>query len=572
MSNPSFSNIDRWLFELYEGNLSPEQVQQLEVFLLQHPELEVDRDMWELAKVEKTEVVYPHQDKFIRRKPVGLYMMAGFTSIAIFILIGVNLFMNLESNSVSNGLVAKHQLAGKKSNDSKSKDDVIQSKERIGFTENSEFEPLNDFVLSDDNKFIPLGLSNAAFRGTEIRISNNIDAETANQEKSKFKDLNKTELDKIEFNQTVERKAFSDEKRTLKTKSLSQLDVLATRNWIESGSIVGAAKSSESVHSAGMSTRLSKATRALTRMMDNPVALKNLKDPNFHLPGMLPADVNFGNTGTLPATRIQTLTRLQWPNQKNQQLINQLALDSYVYAIRGGVGLQVNHAFYGNGEIMNSAVSMTYSPKISVNRNILIEPALRFKMGNKSLDPQKIDGFGFAEMDRENVQSFYPNGTSPVGQQLWYRDLGVGLMINTKWFFVGVQGDNLFRHYDNIYSGEGSASRRVGQHFIATIGTDYESKRELIGLSPYFVYQQREALKELWMGVNTRVSWFTTGIAVSDRLDAVASAGLKFSRFALSYQLDYTKSALWNKQLLSHQLSFKFISFNQNKKQKFLNL
>ena len=92
MSNPSFSNIDRWLFELYEGNLSPEQVQQLEVFLMQHPDLDIDKDMWELARVEKTEAVFPHQDKFIKHKPVGLFMMAGFASISIFIVIGINLF------------------------------------------------------------------------------------------------------------------------------------------------------------------------------------------------------------------------------------------------------------------------------------------------------------------------------------------------------------------------------------------------------------------------------------------------------------------------------------------------
>jgi hypothetical protein len=89
MSNPSFSNIDRWLFELVEGNLSPEQIAQLEAFLLRHPELDVDRDMWDLAKIEQQEVVYPHQDKFIKRKPIGLYMMAGMTSIAIFVSIGL---------------------------------------------------------------------------------------------------------------------------------------------------------------------------------------------------------------------------------------------------------------------------------------------------------------------------------------------------------------------------------------------------------------------------------------------------------------------------------------------------
>ena len=52
MSKPSFSNIDLWLFELAEGNLSPEQVKQLEMFLLQYPELDVERDVWEMCFLE----------------------------------------------------------------------------------------------------------------------------------------------------------------------------------------------------------------------------------------------------------------------------------------------------------------------------------------------------------------------------------------------------------------------------------------------------------------------------------------------------------------------------------------
>ena len=54
MSNPSFSNIDLWLFELAEGNLSPEQIERLEMFILQNPDLDFDRDVWEMAKANAT--------------------------------------------------------------------------------------------------------------------------------------------------------------------------------------------------------------------------------------------------------------------------------------------------------------------------------------------------------------------------------------------------------------------------------------------------------------------------------------------------------------------------------------
>jgi hypothetical protein len=104
MSNPSFSNIDRWLFELMEGNLSSEQKAQLESFLIQHPELDVDRDTWELARVDSQEIVYPQQEKLFKRKPVGLYMSLGFASIAILISLGV---LNNQVESFNNNNVAK---------------------------------------------------------------------------------------------------------------------------------------------------------------------------------------------------------------------------------------------------------------------------------------------------------------------------------------------------------------------------------------------------------------------------------------------------------------------------------
>jgi type IX secretion system PorP/SprF family membrane protein len=324
---------------------------------------------------------------------------------------------------------------------------------------------------------------------------------------------------------------------------------------------------SSSDYKQSFSSRLSKAKRALTRMMDNPVALKNLKDPYYHIPALQAMDVNFGSVGTLLATRVQTLTRAQWLGEENQQFMNQIAVDGYAYGIRGGLGLQLNNGYYANGQIMNSSAAITYSPKFSVNRNILVEPSVRFKMGNKSLNSSKITDLGQAEMDRGNVHEFYPSGAAPIGKDLWYRDMGLGLMVNTKWFFVGVQGDNLFKHYDNVYSN--STNKRAGTHFIATIGTDYESQRENIGLSPYIVYQKNEQLSEAWLGLNARYDWITMGAAVSSKADLVGSIGLKFNRFAVNYNMDYTHSYLFNKQIISHQLSLRFVAFSNKNRQKF---
>ena len=112
MSNPSFSNIDRWLFELMEGNLTPEQEAQLEAFLLMHPELDVDRDSWELAKVDSNAIVeFPDKHKLSKRRPIGLYMSLSFASMAGLIAIGLySMLGDFTQFSIQANLLSKNGL------------------------------------------------------------------------------------------------------------------------------------------------------------------------------------------------------------------------------------------------------------------------------------------------------------------------------------------------------------------------------------------------------------------------------------------------------------------------------
>jgi type IX secretion system PorP/SprF family membrane protein len=572
MSNPSFSNIDRWLFELMEGNLSAEQEQQLEAFLLQHPELDVDRDMWEMATVQKEEVVYPHQDRIVRRKPVGLYMMAGFTSIAIFIGLGIVDFVSSSTNSI----YTQQQLATEQTTSAQKVQSTNSTKQQqtktgfvstdltLGQTTNPQVQTINT-----NNNFRPTGgqVVPNSFNSPLLASNNSNPSNLSNEgyrakvaEPVEVRGTNPSNPSNLSNNSNQSNPFLEDDLATTPAQPVD-VESYKEKNYRTGPTFTANNRFSSSDYKESFSSRLSKAKRALTRMMDNPVALKNLKDPYYHIPALQSMDVNFGSVGTLMATRVQTLTRAQWLGEDNQQFMNQISADGYAYGLRGGIGLQLNNGYYANGQIMNSSAALTYSPKFSVNRNILVEPSIRFKMGNKSLNSSKITDIGQAEMDRGNVYEFYPSGSAPIGKDLWYRDMGLGLMVNTKWFFLGVQGDNLFKHYDNVYSN--SKDKRAGTHFIATVGTDYESQRENIGLSPYIVYQQNEQLSEAWLGLNTRYEWFTLGAAVSSKADLVGSVGLKFKRFAVNYNMDYTHSYLLDKQVISHQLSLRFVAFSK---------
>src|SRR5690606_31943114 len=91
--------------------------------------------------------------------------------------------------------------------------------------------------------------------------------------------------------------------------------------------------------------------RKVRNMMDNPIALKNFRDPHYNIPGLSVSDVNFSSAGNQLASRVQTLSRLQWYGKENQQLTNQLNVDGYVYGMRGGLALQINHSRYSSGGV-----------------------------------------------------------------------------------------------------------------------------------------------------------------------------------------------------------------------------
>lgn len=551
MSNLSYSNIDRWLFELVEGNLSPEQIAQLESFLIQHPELDVDKDMWEMAKVDSHEVVYPNQQKLIKRRPVGIYMSLGFASIAVVISLG---FLNFISTQPF-GLELDTQVMAVISENGQTK--ILNSAVKKSISTNEiqiQSQIDNSHLLGNNNLFNNFS-NQTAFISSSILESDIVNVDNFENQNTNLAILeNKIVLESLE---------------TEKAKEIP--------NEISSKDFASKSFTSKSVrfvktdYKMPFSSKLNKMGRSIQRMMDNPVALKNTKDPYYHVPGMQAMDVNFGAVGTLLATRVQTVSRAQWLGQNNQQITNQISVDGYSYGMRGGIGFQLDQNYYGKGEIVNYNASLIYSPKFSIARNVVLEPSVRFKMGNKRIDTDQILPGSIVEYDRMNPQEFYGNGSAPIGKSLWYKDLGLGLMVNTKWFYVGVQQDNLLRHFDNIYSSDIANPRRIGKHFVATIGTDYESKKENLTVSPYFVYQQKESLSEGWLGFNFRYHWLTMGGAISSNMAPAASVGLKFSHFMIAYNADYTFSQYLNGSRLSHQLTLRFLSKPSRIGQRLLN-
>ena len=71
MKFPNRNNIDRWIFDYTEGNLSPEQETLLENYILNNPDLEVDLDAWQLATVSTENLIYTEKEKAFKIDGIG---------------------------------------------------------------------------------------------------------------------------------------------------------------------------------------------------------------------------------------------------------------------------------------------------------------------------------------------------------------------------------------------------------------------------------------------------------------------------------------------------------------------
>lgn len=555
MSRPTFENIDQWLFEYTEGTLSPAQESQLMDFIRLNPEVITDLKAWKQSKAAP--IATPQFSTASLIKPTPLLMrpisLVTIGVVAIFLgLLGFNSFNTIPLYS------------------------KVDIDAEIIYAADEDDQALFASII----KQTPKETENKTRQSTSL--AKNI--ESSNKNSRKNIGLPETTLDEetTQFNNTVSQFEidynqlnFIQKSFEAKAKDLNDISAYLNgqrENDQEVSNSTAKIISSADVAKMTLKKTINSAYRKIKRMADQPVALRNTKDPYYHTPMMTGYKANSAMVGTAQGNRVQATSRLQWLDKSNTQLMNTLSWDGYVYALRGGLGIDANYNTYKTNALNNYSVGFTYSPKFSINKKVSFEPAMRFKMGVVNVDPNsKVIGSKI-EVDRHNIIPLFENETTVSGNQLWYRDLGLGFMLNTEWFYLGFNADNLGRHNNNFYSGDLNKSYHQNIHYIAVLGTEYQSFTRDIKISGYGLFQNFGELNELWLGGNVQYKWLQAGVGVSTNADLGASLGTSFNRFSLHYNIDYTKSRLLNDKLLSHQVTMKILLKPSRYAAKFLNI
>ena len=563
---PTHENIDRWLFDYTEGNLSADQEQQLESFLMDHPELELDMDAWEMAKVDVAPMIFDNKTALYRKRSYKPAL--ALFSVLLLVVSGLMFFKNAKNESaqasVAKGANQKDLLKDNRTEENtkralnesqynqKTNDD--QSSSPVEGLYNS--TPVSSPIETTRNKTGQISsISIGQQRQNQQRHAkeSSFIAETKIQTTGVYSTLNDLTFEKMEFMEIHPLKTmFIGRHRT----NVKNVELMEGHEAI----------------SSDLSLDNLNIIRKIDQLLSKDIGLSNNQNYDYTVSGQSNLDLNFSSVGTTSQTRFQLISSLRSLEEPSQlKLSNQLSLDGYSRNIRSGFGVQANYDLFGDGMIKTSQVAVIFSPKIALSRKISIEPAVRFKMGTHELDATKVMNSTSVEQNIGQVNQFNFDPNLAIGKTLWYRDLDAGLTINTPILFLSTQISNIFQHNENIYSNDGG-TMRASRALNLIAGTQYASRNEKMIFSPYALYQQTKFQQQIFGGFTFKAGKAQLGMSYGHLATGSLSLGYVGENFTLIGQSSYGTLASTLNKTFTHQLTLRIHSSVSKKARRYISL
>lgn len=557
---PTHENIDRWLFDYTEGNLSSDQEEQLELFLMNHPELELDMDAWEQAKVDVVPMSFEHKESLYKKrnyKPV-----LALALLALFITASTFYFTDQKESSS----FAANQKVEKQT---KVDDHTVNASRKLSPTPS---RPSTN--ISPATFFHETNLSSPV--SSPVETSRNVAVPFHSEEStSAFHSLSDPSVNQALFTNTlgetastIERTHPIKEEERMKTNALKGMKVGGYRTNFKAEELV----QSKLKDVAEISLGDIDLFRKIDHLLSKDIGLSNNQSYDYAIPNQSNLDLNFSSVGTTSQTRFQAVSSIRsFASSTQSKMNNQLSLDGYSRNMRAGFGLQMNYDQFNNGLLKNSNVAAIFSPKIALTRKISLEPAVRFKMGTRTLDQQKMVNHSQTEFETGQVNTFQFDTSLAIGRTLWYRDLDAGLTIHTPLFFLSAQLTNLFSHNENVYSNTVTALK-AAKNLTLIAGTQYISRNEQLIFAPYVLLQHNLYRQELFGGFTFKAGKFQVGGSYSNQASGSLSIGYQGKNFALIGQSSYLSLASMTEKTFAHQLTLRIHSSVSKKARRYISL
>ena len=567
MNIPNRENIDRWLFDWTEGNLSPSQEMQLEEFLIKNPDLSIDADAWDAATVSSIPFAYDNQASLKKRKKRVFAYWQFYALILLIATAGTSLYFSFKTES--------QQIAAKTSNAFTSPISKIATRSTI----NNDTQDL----ITANSPISNSGRQNfyeaPSYQASLIKYTENINTNVLplSSEKEKVSFDNNTITNTIEM---AIQPIIPIENIELTDKlDSSAVSAVSIEPSIEADEIIQSEGENEnedkklSRKKINLPTLKLNSSSKLSKWVKKDLTNTNQKDRVYALSEKSNLDLNNSFVGNISQLKFQSMSTARWIDIADQQKISQqISFDGYLREAKAGLGIISNYSNFSNGLIQDWNLNLIYAPKLAINRYLTIEPSMKYTFGKKVLNSSKVINNSTVEVETNQLETFSIDPNQAIGKNLWYRDLGAGLIINAGPIYFGGQVNNLLKHQDNLYSNDYTSIRRADRELTLVGGTDFNSKNGNFTFSPYIFHTIFGSQSSTYLGASIHLKSFLIGGSYQTNGSSSGMIGLHKDRFSLLCQTSYASSSYTQSKSFIHQLTIRINSNISKKTRRYLYL
>ena len=546
-------NIEEKIFEYFEGDLSPKEASDLELFIQDNPEYKEDFDAWRNSTVVSAPMTYKFSDELLVEEstsPKGWFKWA--SGGAFLFLISFASVSLLNNYSDSNEKIAVLKGGIEELNSISQSESIITQSGIYDVNLNLNTSKLENFISTAVNE--DKILIKKTFKSENLRSNINSDLTSSKRLNSK---KTKSELGA----DVLIRSIINNDQSNQDSRITPLLNIDKFSTITEFNKIFVASKDRLELGAKGLYS-LKKSKYDYENPNQPKFFVTNFKDPylNYSLAHILEENGSFAGNGSY-GLRAKMLYRTEWPNASEESITSQIfSVDGYVSALKGGLGVFVNADRIGHGKLNSTAASIVYSPKLVV-KGISLEPSFKYTYNQKSISWNQVEENDIKDPRNGVLYASIPFAPDEILKSNFaHHDLGLGMLINAKKFFIGAQVDHLNKpsYKSSIFDQDITIPTKIS----AMCGTDImKNKDGKLIFSPSFNFVKFGNYSTLW--TNAQVSYlgflFAGGFATNEEL--MTSLGYGNKKVRLVYGLGFSKPSEFSglvvsgKYYESHQLS-----------------
>lgn len=544
------SNIEEQLFNYFEGALTSSEKAKVEQFVDANPEFKTDFDAWEKSYLPQEEFTYDRVDELLVDESTGKSALFGrWKTGLLLLLVGAGLSFGLYQKINSNEIKKTASADAEKLEDTQ--DAEVQTNKRIADTQNNQEQTnANGELAVSNTQSAPVVTS--ASRKINLQKEDNI-AQVGGGVKT-----NVVNPVQVQGNNTS---SSSVPVIAANTKSASNVTLKALLAEKAKYQNIDIGLETSSVEELLSTPRIKKSRSKFEKYDKNELKFQNEKDPFFVLPNGVALGMNPSFAGNGKGLRVNYNYNYQWPELNDFYNTQVVSVDTYVKALKGGVGVVLKSDVLGHNKFSTKGAEVIYSPKFTLFGKTTFEPSVKYGYYQKNVAWNQVKSNQLIDARTGELDVQIKNDvTDATSSSVNYSNLGVGFLLNTSKLFVGFAYDHLLNanyDFDGISENvqvPGKVTAQVGGSIVPV------KDMEFLVLSPSLHFIKIGGYDKVWLSNVVEVSRLFIGTSYSFNNDYLFSLGYDNDILRISYSYGKTKSILdpSSKNLSLHQVGVVF--------------